>query len=45
MRTAVANYLDSERRAVEEGINELRAYTPFRKLDLQQTEEHDEEGF
>ena len=45
LRTAVANYLDSERRAVEEGINELQAYTPFRKLDLQQTEEHDEEGF
>ncbi len=45
LRTAVANYLDSERIAVEEGITELQAYTPFRKVDLQPTEEHDEEGF
>jgi predicted N-acyltransferase len=45
LRQAVANYLDSERVAVEEGINELQAYTPFRKGGVQQTEEHDEEGF
>lgn len=45
LRTAVANYLDSERIAVEEGIGELQAYTPFRKVDLQHVEDQDEEGF
>lgn len=45
LRTAVANYLDSERMAVEEGINELQAYSPFRKGELQQPEDHEEEGF
>lgn len=45
LRTAVANYLDSERRAVEEGVNELQAFTPFRKGDAPDTDEHDEEGF
>jgi len=45
LRSAVANYLDSERIAVEEGIGELQAYTPFRKVDLQPAEEQDEEGF
>ncbi len=45
LRNAVANYLDSERIAVEEGIGELRDYTPFRKGDPQAAEEQDEEGF
>jgi hypothetical protein len=45
LRQAVAAYLDSEREAVEEGIDELAAYSPFRKGDLRQTDEHDEEGF
>ncbi len=31
LREAVAKYLDREREAVEEGINELSAYSPFRK--------------
>ena len=45
LRTAVANYLDSERVAVEEGIGELQAYSPFRKGELQMPEDQDEEGF
>jgi predicted N-acyltransferase len=44
LRHAVSNYLDSERVAVEEGVDELAAYTPFRKGDTQHTED-DEEGF
>jgi predicted N-acyltransferase len=43
LRQAVAAYLDREREAVEEGIDELSAYSPFRKGGLQQ--EHDEESF
>jgi predicted N-acyltransferase len=31
LRDAVAHYLDRERAAVEEGINELNAWSPFRK--------------
>jgi predicted N-acyltransferase len=31
LRDAVAHYLDRERAAVEEGIGELSAYSPFRK--------------
>lgn len=45
LRAAVANYLDSERVAVEEGISELQTYSPFRRGDLQQTEDDEEEGF
>ncbi len=45
LRNAVANYLDSERVAVEEGIGELQAYSPFRKGEQQQPEDQDEEGF
>lgn len=44
LRQAVSNYLDSERVAVEEGVDELAAYTPFRKGDTQHQED-DEEGF
>jgi predicted N-acyltransferase len=44
LRQAVADYLDREREAVEEGIDELNAYSPFRKGDLKQQGE-DEEGF
>src|SRR5262249_49103596 len=40
---AVADYLDNERRAVEEGIEQLADYTPFRKGERPATE--DEEGF
>ncbi len=43
LRQAVADYLERERSAVEEGIDELNAYSPFRKGERQ--EEHDEEGF
>lgn len=45
LRAAVANYLDRERAAVEEGVEDLQAYTPFRKGDAPDAEEHDEEGF
>jgi predicted N-acyltransferase len=46
LRAAVAHYLDSERAAVEEGLDELQAYSPFRKGELQQRDEdNDEEGF
>ena len=45
LRTAVANYLDSERVAVEEGVDELQAFTPFRKGDAPHADEQDEEGF
>lgn len=42
LREAVARYLDNERAAVEEGIEELAAYAPFRKDDKAG---EDEEGF
>lgn len=45
LRNAVANYLDSERVAVEEGIDQLQAFSPFRKGDQEQPEDHEEEGF
>ena len=46
LRAAVAHYLDSERAAVEEGLDELQAYSPFRKGELaQRAEDQDEEGF
>lgn len=45
LRGAVANYLDSERAAVEEGVDELQAFTPFRKGDAPHADEQDEEGF
>jgi hypothetical protein len=44
LRDAVGAYLDREREAVETGIDELNAYSPFRKGETQQ-EEHDEESF
>jgi len=44
LRQAVASYLDREREAVEEGIDELNAYSPFRKGEAQQAD-CDEEGF
>jgi predicted N-acyltransferase len=43
LRDAVARYLDREREAVEEGVDELSAYTPFRKGEKQQ--DCEEEGF
>jgi uncharacterized protein len=46
LRSAVAQYLDSERAAVEEGLEALQAYTPFRKEGLQPSDQdQDEEGF
>lgn len=46
LRSAVSHYLDSERVAVEEGIDELQAYSPFRKGEMLQAGGHDEEeGF
>lgn len=46
LRSAVAHYLDSERAAVEEGLDALQAYTPFRKDELRPgNEDHDEESF
>lgn len=45
LRSAVANYLDRERIAVEEGISELQDYTPFRKGEAAGAEDEDEEGF
>lgn len=44
LRHAVADYLDREREAVEQGIDELAAYTPFRKGE-HPGEEQDEESF
>jgi uncharacterized protein len=44
LRDAVGAYLDREREAVETGIDELNAYSPFRK-DEAQVQEHDEESF
>ncbi len=49
LRSAVANYLDSERAAVEEGVDQLNDLSPFRK-DLMaapdaSSQDHDEEGF
>lgn len=43
LRDAVAKYLDREREAVEDGIDELSAYSPFRKD--QDTRDQDEESF
>ncbi len=43
LRQAVSDYLDREREAVEEGIDELSAYSPFRKG--AHPAEHDEESF
>lgn len=43
LRDAVARYLDREREAVEEGVNELGDYTPFRKGEPEQ--DCEEEGF
>jgi predicted N-acyltransferase len=49
LRDAVARYLDSEREAVEEGIDHLAAFSPFRKGETPTTPESDprldEEGF
>ena len=42
LRQAVSDYLDREREAVEEGIDQLSAYTPFRKGEQH---DQDEEGF
>ncbi len=44
LRHAVSNYLDSERVAVEEGVDELAGYSPFRKGGLHQRDD-DEESF
>lgn len=44
LREAVARYLDSERAAVEEGMEEMSAFTPFRKSD-DASHEQDEESF
>lgn len=44
LRRAVSDYLDREREAVEEGIDELAAFSPFRKGEQPQ-EEPDEESF
>jgi predicted N-acyltransferase len=43
LRAAVAHYLDRERAAVEEGIDELSAWSPFRKNG--EESDSDEEGF
>lgn len=43
LREAVAKYLDREREAVEEGISELGAYSPFRRDP--DAEDHAEESF
>ena len=43
LHQAVSDYLDREREAVEEGIDELNAYSPFRKG--AHPAEHDEESF
>ncbi len=43
LRQAVSDYLDREREAVEEGIDELSAYSPFRKG--AHPADHDEESF
>lgn len=46
LRSAVANYLDSERAAVEEGLEQLQAWSPFRRDLLQEhLADNDEEGF
>ncbi len=42
LRQAVSDYLDREREAIEEGIDQLSAYTPFRKGEQH---DQDEEGF
>jgi predicted N-acyltransferase len=44
LRQAVAAYLDREREAVEEGIDELAAFSPFKKGETP-TEHEDEESF
>lgn len=43
LHQAVSDYLDREREAVEEGIDELNAYSPFRKGG--HPADHDEESF
>ena len=43
LREAVARYLDREREAVEQGIDELSAYSPFRKD--QDAQDQEEESF
>lgn len=45
LRRAVANYLDNERIAIEESIDQLGAYTPFRKGELPRNDDESEEGF
>lgn len=45
LRAAVADYLNRERAAVEEGIGELQAYTPFRRDPGLHNNEHEEEAF
>jgi uncharacterized protein len=47
LHDAVARYLDRERAAVEEGVDELAAFSPFRKGETptDSSAEHDEEGF
>lgn len=45
LRAAVADYLNRERAAVEEGISELQAYTPFRRDPGLHNNEHEEEAF
>jgi uncharacterized protein len=45
LRDAVAKYLDREREAVEGGIDELAAFSPFRKGERPAESEHDEESF
>ena len=44
LRGAVARYLDGEREAVEDGMDHLAAFSPFRKS-AATTTEPDEEGF
>jgi uncharacterized protein len=47
LHDAVAKYLDREREAVEEGIDHLAAFSPFKKGETPfiASTEHDEEGF
>jgi len=48
LRQAIAAYLDREREAVEEGIDELNEYSPFRKgerTDAEDDPEQEEESF
>ncbi len=45
LRAAVADYLHRERAAVEKGIGELQAYTPFRRDPGLHDNAHEEEAF